>query len=32
MAVNQLTYEPYLLDGKPTAVDTTLIVNFAFGK
>ena len=31
-AVNKWTYEPYLLEGKPTAVDTTITVNFAMGK
>jgi TonB family protein len=31
-AVSKWTYEPYLLDGKPTAVDTTITVNFAIGK
>ena len=31
-AVNQWTYEPYLLNGKPTEVDTTITVNFAIGK
>ena len=31
-AVSKWTYEPYVLDGKPTAVDTTITVNFAIGK
>ncbi|MGA8940713.1 MAG: energy transducer TonB [Acidobacteriaceae bacterium] len=29
-AVNLWTYRPYLLNGKPTEVDTTITVNFAF--
>jgi len=31
-AVHTWTYQPYLVDGKPTAVDTTITVNFNFGK
>jgi protein TonB len=27
-AVKQWTYKPYLLNGEPTAVDTTIMVNF----
>ena len=30
-AVRQWTYKPYLLNGEPTEVDTTVTVNFAFG-
>ncbi len=30
-AVKQWTYKPYLLNGLPTEVDTTVTVNFAFG-
>lgn len=30
-AVRQWTYQPYLLNGEPTEVDTTVIVNFNFG-
>jgi TonB family protein len=28
-AVRQWTYKPYLLNGRPTAVDTTINVNFS---
>jgi TonB family protein len=31
-AVNRWTYEPYLLNGKPTEIDTTITVSFAMGK
>jgi TonB family protein len=27
-AVNQWTYKPYLLNGEPTEVDTTIVINF----
>ncbi len=27
-AVRQWTYKPYLLNGQPVAVDTTIVVNF----
>lgn len=30
-AVSKWTYEPYLLNGTPTEVDTTITVQFAFG-
>jgi len=30
-AVRQWTYKPYLLNGLPTEVDTTITVNFSFG-
>jgi TonB family protein len=30
-AVQQWTYKPYLLNGNPTPVDTTITVNFSFG-
>jgi TonB family protein len=30
-AVRQWTYKPYLLNGLPTEVDTTMTVNFSFG-
>ena len=30
-AVKNWTYAPYLLNGKPTEVDTTITVNFSFG-
>jgi protein TonB len=30
-AVSQWTYRPYLLNGEPTEVDTTVIVNFSLG-
>ena len=30
-AVKQWTYKPYLLDGKPVEVDTTITMNFNFG-
>ena len=30
-AVRQWTYKPYLLNGEPTEVDTTITVNFNFG-
>ena len=30
-AIRKWTYEPYLLDGKPAKVDTTISVRFAFG-
>ena len=30
-AVKQWTYRPYLLNGQPTSVDTTITVNFAMG-
>ena len=30
-AVRQWTYKPYLLNGEPTEVDTTITVNFTFG-
>jgi len=30
-AVKQWTYRPYLLNGEPTEVDTTITVNFSFG-
>jgi TonB family protein len=30
-AVRHWTYKPYLLNGQPTEVDTTITVNFAFG-
>jgi TonB family protein len=30
-AVKQWTYEPYLLNGKPVEVDTTITVNFVLG-
>ena len=31
-AVKTWTYQPYLLNGVPTEVETTITVNFAFGK
>jgi len=31
-AVQTWTYRPYLLNGLPTEVETTITVNFAFGK
>ncbi len=31
-AVSQWRYKPYTLDGKPTEVDTTVTVNFSFGR
>jgi TonB family protein len=31
-AVKQWVYEPYTLKGEPTEIDTTISVNFAFGK
>ena len=31
IAVRQWTYKPYLLNGEPTEVDTTITVNFNFG-
>ena len=31
-AVHQWTYKPYLLNGKPTAVDTTITVTYSFSK
>jgi TonB family protein len=30
-AVRQWTYKPYLLNGEPTAVETTITVNYSFG-
>lgn len=30
-AVKQWTYQPYLLNGEPTEVDTTIVVNFNLG-
>ena len=30
-AVKKWLYEPYLLNGQPTEVDTTITVNFAMG-
>jgi protein TonB len=30
-AVRQWTYKPYLLNGEPTEVDTTITVNYNFG-
>lgn len=30
-AVKQWKYKPFLLDGKPMGVDTTITVNFNFG-
>ncbi len=30
-AVQDWRYRPYLLNGEPTAVDTTITVNFSFG-
>jgi protein TonB len=30
-AVKQWRYKPYLLNGEPTEVDTTVTVNFSFG-
>jgi TonB family protein len=30
-AVQHWTYKPYLLNGRPTAVDTTITVNYSFG-
>jgi TonB family protein len=30
-AVKRWTYKPYLLNGQPTEVDTTITVNFTFG-
>lgn len=30
-AVKQWTYKPYLLNGQPTSVDTTITVNFSMG-
>ena len=30
-AVSQWTYRPYLLNGQPTEVDTTITVNYSFG-
>jgi len=30
-AVRQWTYKPYLLNGEPTEVDTTITVNYSFG-
>jgi len=31
-AVKQWTYKPYLLNGDPIAVETTITVTFAFAK
>ena len=31
-AVKQWTYQPYLLNGQPTAVDTTITINFSMNK
>jgi outer membrane biosynthesis protein TonB len=31
-AVRQWTYKPYLLNGQPTAVDTTITVNYSLQK
>jgi protein TonB len=30
-AVSQWVYKPYLLNGEPTAVETTITVNYSFG-
>ncbi len=30
-AVRTWTFKPYLIEGKPTAVDTVITVNYAFG-
>lgn len=30
-AVRRWTYQPYVLNGTPTEVDTTITVNFTFG-
>ena len=30
-AVQRWRYKPYLLNGEPTEVDTTITVNFTFG-
>ena len=30
-AVSKWRYKPYLLNGEPTEVDTTVTVNFTFG-
>jgi protein TonB len=30
-AVRQWTYKPYLLNGEPTELQTTITVNFNFG-
>ena len=30
-AVRQWVYQPYLLNGEPTEVDTTITVNYSFG-
>ena len=30
-AVQSWRYKPYLLNGEPTEVDTTVTVNFSFG-
>jgi protein TonB len=31
-AVRQWTYSPYLLNGEPTEVDTTITVNFVLNR
>jgi TonB family protein len=31
-AVSKWVYKPYLLNGEPTAVETTITVNYSFGK
>ena len=31
-AVRQWTYKPYLLNGNPTEVETTITVNYSIGK
>jgi len=31
-AVSQWVYKPYLLNGEPTEVDTTITVNYSFGE
>jgi len=31
-AVSQWTYKPYLLDGQPTEVETTVNVTFSLGR